>query len=230
MKTPVEVTPEILIAYIEGYLDVSLRREVTEQLNNDEFVRAQYEGLLILKEERKNEELETSWEEWSTKGSTSDVLKNESFRGRKMLWLAASIAILIVSIYFIIDTTKETKFADLRDSSFSRVEQVRSSTENWIIAYDKGEFNTVVSILEDAPNLSLQESFYLGMAHYRLKEYELAIDRLTEASKSPILKSDSHFALALIYADLNKKEEALQQLEMSSHADKDILRKILEQE
>lgn len=79
------------------------------------------------------------------------------------------------------------------------------------LALAAGKYREAIAFLEQARDSSArcQTFFYLGLAHYRLKELDRAIIDLQSAAQCDANNADSRVALAVAYAERGDEERAL---------------------
>ena len=85
--------------------------------------------------------------------------------------------------------------------------------------YEAGNYNLAITGLDSILNANPAQkfaSFYLGLSYFETGEYKKAIAPLQDAidSRSNLLVAPALFYSALAYLKLNKKEEALAQLNL----------------
>ncbi len=228
------ITYKTLIAFEDGLLAPERMREVADAIKSDEMIRALWEEIAITRKENPDADLEVALGiEFSD--ADEDAIKespwSQTESSNKWRWLAAaSIVGLALGTFwfFSINGQDEISFASIKDDSFTQVENLRGSQEDWQVDYNNGKWENVISALENKPDRTLSDEFYLGLAYFKTGKSKQAIPHLEISLKSEILLSDASFALAQCYYELKDKTRAQKYLEQTTHPKRGALSKLVE--
>lgn len=225
MSKPIDY--KTLIAYQDGLLTPERMREVQYAIETDEFIRAQWEEIAIARAENPEADLEVllGLESLAAKekGQEQSTDTTSVQRSRNYGWLAAAatIAIALGVFWFVSNNDSSAdSYAALRDASFTTVENVRGSEEAWQTDYNAGKWDNVIRALQNKPDKTLSEEFYLGVAYLKTGQPSKGIPHLELSLKSEFLSSDANFALAQCYYELKEKAKANACLKRTNHANK----------
>lgn len=213
-----EITLDKIIDYINGALDKESTKLIEERIKYDPEFAHEVEMYSGLRKILGNDEF--LYEHFSSKIESSSLTKRavDNLKHLKYYTYAAAAVIALLLTYFTIFRDKQSYTPNALYAAYfkeyNQMVEMREgidSTSMFNIGmqlYKEGDWESAIhSFYQSKQSFQLTASFYIGMCHLELKEYEKARKQLLEVVKHPNeFRQEAQWYLALTYLAENKIE------------------------